>query len=83
MACHPLAFGDTPTLRSPSAAEPQPRWSPIKLIVYGVVRSPEGVAMCYSFLGCVRLDPRKSQNNGMNHLYRRFPPDRPFPGVSG
>ena len=29
--------------------------------------------------GCVSVDPRKSENNGMNHLYRRFPPVRRFP----
>ena len=34
--------------------------------------------MCNSLLGCVRVDPRKSQNNGMNHLYTRFPPVRRF-----
>ena len=35
--------------------------------------------MCKSLLGCVRVDPRKSQNNGMNHLYTRLPPVRRFP----
>ena len=35
--------------------------------------------MCISLLGFVRLDPRKSQNKGMNHLYTKFSPVRRFP----
>ena len=30
--------------------------------------------MCNSLLVCVMVGPRKSQNNGMNHLYTRFTP---------
>ena len=74
--CHP----DAP---EPLICAETPNWlEPDKLIVYGRYRSPEGVAMCKSLLGCLGVDPRKSQNKGMEHLHRRFsPPDSQFPGV--
>ena len=66
MVCHPLPFGATPMLRSHSAPKPRTGWSPVEHIVYG--------RMCKSFLGCVLLDPTKSENKGTTLLYRRFPP---------
>ena len=78
MVCHPLPFGATPTLRSHSAPKPRTGWSPVERIVYGRYRSPERVAMCNSFLGCVLLDPAKSQKRGKTIPYRRFSPTAGF-----
>ena len=64
--CHP----DAP---EPLCAETLDWLEPDELIVYSRYRSPEGVAMCKYLLGYVWVDPRQSQNNGMAHLYRRFP----------
>ena len=58
---------------------PSPAGEKSSLSIYGFHRSPEWVAMCISLLGCVWVDPRKSQNNGMNQLYPRFPLVRRFP----
>ena len=58
---------------------PSPVGEYSRLSVYVFHRSPEWVAMRNSMLGCVWVDPRKSQNNGMNHLYTRFSPVHPFP----
>ena len=65
-------------LRSPSTVKPLPRWSRAKLIAYIGDWSPEGVAMCNYLLGCVRVDTRKSQDNGMTQLRIKFPPVSPF-----
>ena len=51
---------------------------PVKRIVYGRYRSPEKVKMCNSFLGCVLIDPTKSQNKITTLLYRRFRPTAGF-----
>ena len=48
--------------------------APLEQIVHIVDRSPERVAMCNSLLVCVRVDTRKSQDNGMTQLFTRFPP---------
>ena len=81
MECHPIAFGSIATLRSPSAVNPSPAGEYSRLSVYVFHRSPEWVAMCNSILGCIWVDPRKSPNNGMNHLYKIFPPVRRFPDL--
>ena len=54
--------GDT-LRRNPSSAGEKS-----SLSVYSFHRSPEWVAMCKTLLGCVRVAPRKWENNGMNHL---------------
>ena len=76
---------DTPQILVPSRRSgaplrrnPSPAGEYSSLSVYGFHRSPDWVEMCISLLGCVRVDPRKPQNNGINHLYTRFPLVRRF-----
>ena len=62
-----------PLRRNPSPAGAEPNLSPTTLT--GALKR---VAMCNSFLGCVRVDTRKSQHNGMTQLFIRFPAVSPF-----
>ena len=70
----PPTFRCQPDSPVPLCAETPDCWSPVKLIVYGFDRSPEGVAMCNYLLGFLGVDPNKSQNKVRTQLYRRSPP---------
>ena len=69
----PFRRSGAPLRQNPSHAGAEPNLSPTALT--GDLKS---VAMCNSLLGCVRVDTRKSQDNGMTQLFTRFPLVSPF-----
>ena len=77
MVWHNLDFGGVPTLRSPAQAKPLTRWKKVKVPVYPLERSREGVGQWTFFLGCVRLVHGNMGNQLLSQINTRFPPFRP------
>ena len=64
----PFRRSGAPLRRNPSPAGVEPNLS-----LTSLTEALKRLAMCNYLLGCVRVDTRKSQDNGMTQLFTRFP----------